>query len=92
MKVFKFKKYKDEYENGRQGATLRDLFEVETFLASRGIGSALAHGLTGASPLALSSDIALSVIGLSTGDVLTAGAMDRCAIEGADLPTSSSEI
>ena len=44
MNVFKFKKYKNEYKDGKRGATLRYPLEVEPFFASQGMGGALAHG------------------------------------------------
>jgi len=37
MKVFKFKKYNDGYEDGKRGAAPRYLLEVEAFFESRGL-------------------------------------------------------
>jgi len=37
MKVFKFKKYNDGYEDEKRGAALRYLLEVEAFFKSQGL-------------------------------------------------------
>jgi len=86
MKIFKIKKYKDGYENIKRGAAPKYPLEVEAFLASHGIGGALAHGShaaeTRAFPRALSSDVAFPVTGLPTNDYPTARTSDRDAIKG----------
>jgi len=38
MRVFKFKKYKDGYEDGKQGAAPRYPLEIGAFLEDQGLG------------------------------------------------------
>ena len=94
MKVFKFKKYKDRYKDGKRGAALRYPLTLEAFLESQGLeqpakpdASAVKAGTSLSAPF--SSD-ALPTTGLPL-DTSTTGTSTRGASEGADLPTPSSE-
>jgi len=95
LKVFKFKKYRNGYEDGKRRVAPIYPLEVEAFLASQGVSGALEHespiAEMGASLRALLSDIALLMTGLPIDDAPTFGTSGHGITEDADLPTSSSE-
>ena len=94
MKVFKFKKYKDGYEDGTQGATPRCSLEIEAFFESQGMGWPVEPDASvvdaGTSLITLSSIIALPTTGLPS-DVLTVRISALDAPTNIDHPAPSSE-
>jgi len=91
MKIFKFKKHKDGYEDGTRGTTPRYPLEIKAFFDNQVLGrpaecstSAMDAGTSLSTP---SSSAAPLTMGLPS-DALTVGTSTRDAPEGAELSTS----
>ena len=93
MKVFKFKKYKDGYEDGKQGA-LRYPLATVAFFESQGMGRTSARGASiveaEASPNTPSSSAPIPMMGLPS-DASTAKTSTRGVTVGIGLSTPPSE-